>query len=52
MGNHSEGLSEYPTCQIVQELEKRAGAKTITAAPYQDVNINVNGPAIVLIVTD
>lgn len=50
--NESKCLSEYRTSQLVRELEKRLGVEMVTAAPYQDVEIKVNGPAIVLIVTD
>lgn len=40
------------TCDLVKELQKREGVKTIIAEPYQDVDVKVNGPAIVLVVID
>lgn len=45
-------LDEYMTCELVNELEKREGVETKIAAPYQDATVTVNGPAIVLVVTD
>lgn len=47
-----ELLSTVPTCELVEELEKRAGVETTIAEPYQDVQVKVNGPAIVLVVID
>ena len=38
--------------KLVEELEKRAGVETTIAEPYQDVQVKVNGPAIVLVVID
>ena len=45
-------ISAVPTAALVQELSRREGVKTTIAAPYQDVEIKVNGPAIVLVVID
>ena len=45
-------LSDYKTCELVNELQHRKGVETTIAEPYQDVSIPVNGPAIVLVVTD
>lgn len=45
-------LSIVPTKDLVSELEKREGVETTTAEPYQDVEIKVNGPAIILVVID
>lgn len=47
-----ELLTTVPTCELVEELEKRAGVETTIAEPYQDVQVKVNGPAIVLVVID
>lgn len=47
-----ELLSTVPTCELVKELEKRAGVETTMVEPYQDVQVKVNGPAIVLVVID
>ena len=47
-----EQLSEFITCDLVDELRKREGVETHIAAPYQDVTVSVNGPAVVLVVID
>lgn len=45
-------LTDVKTCELVAELRKREGVDTIVAEPYQDVTVQVNGPATVLVVTD
>ena len=45
-------LKIIPTCELVAELETREGVETTIAEPYQDVQVEVNGPAIVLVVID
>lgn len=45
-------LKDYTTKEIVEELMFREGVRTRTAEPYQDIVVQVNGPAVVLIVTD
>lgn len=40
------------TNELVSALEQRPGVEKVIAEPYQDVEIKVNGPAIILIVTD
>ena len=45
-------LSDYTTAQLVEELAERSGVDRTMAEPYQDVKIEINGPAIVLVVTD
>ena len=47
-----EQLSEFKTCELVDELRKREGVETHIAEPYQDVEASVNGPAVVLVVID
>ena len=47
-----EQLSEFKTCDLVDELRKREGVETHIAEPYQDVTVSVNGPAVVLVVID
>lgn len=49
MGN---SLHNVPTCELVDELKRREGVKTTIAEPYQDISVQVNGPAIVLVVID
>ena len=45
-------LKEFSTKELVEELERRNGVKTEYAEPYQSKEISINGPAIILIVTD
>lgn len=45
-------ISNLPTRDLVEELQRRNGVKTEIAEPYQDVEVKVSGPAIVLVVID
>ncbi|MCI1951777.1 MAG: BC1881 family protein [Clostridiales bacterium] len=45
-------LKAISTCDLVNELKNREGVEITIAEPYQDINIKVNGPAIVLTVID
>ena len=45
-------LTKLSTKDLVEELEKREGVEITTVEPYQDKAVSVNGPAIVLVVTD
>lgn len=45
-------LAKIPTYLLVEELKKREGVETTIAEPYEDVNVSVNGPAIILKVFD
>ena len=45
-------LKAIPTAQLVEELQHREGVETTIAEPYQDAEVKVNGPAIVLVVID
>lgn len=45
-------LTETPTKELVDELRRRKGVESKIAEPYEDVTVQVNGPAIVLVVTD
>ncbi len=40
------------TKDLVEELRRHEGVEATIAEPYEDVEIKVNGPAIVLVVTD
>lgn len=40
------------TDRLLQELKARDGVTTKYADPYENLQINVNGPAVVLIVVD
>lgn len=45
-------LTKATTAALVGELKKREGVKTHIAEPYADLEVKVNGPAIVLVITD
>lgn len=45
-------LSDYKTCELVEELKEREGVTAHWAEPYEDKELNVTGPALVLIVVD
>ncbi len=45
-------LKDFETCELVEELRKREGVESHRAAPYEEKEYSVNGPALVLIVID
>lgn len=45
-------LREISTKDLVEELKNREGVEIKTAEPYEDMEISVNGPAVVLIIVD
>ncbi len=45
-------LSEISTKELVEELSRRSGVEKKIAEPYQDLQIQINGPAIVLVIRD
>lgn len=45
-------MNEFTTAELVEELKRRQGGDVRTAEPYEELTVFVNGPAIVLIVTD
>lgn len=45
-------LENVPTANLITELRKHEGVKTTVVEPYQDATVSVNGPALVLVVTD
>lgn len=45
-------LREFKTCELVNELKTREGVVAHRAEPYEDKELKVNGPALVLIITD
>lgn len=45
-------LERAETHELIEELSKRNGVQVKRAEPYQDVEISVNGPAVVIVVTD
>lgn len=47
-----EAIKNVSTKELVNELIKREGVEMKYAEPHKDLDVNINGPAIVLIVTD
>ena len=47
-----QNLALVQTFELVAALQEREGVEITIAQPYQDVTVSVNGPAIVLVVTD
>ena len=45
-------LKNFRTCELVEELKNREGVETHMAEPYGNVELEVDGPAIVLVVID
>ncbi|WP_156924168.1 BC1881 family protein [Halonatronum saccharophilum] len=45
-------LKELSTKDLIKELSKREGVEKSVVPPYEDSQPTVNGPAIVLIITD
>ena len=45
-------LNNVRTRELVEELKTREGVQTKCAEPHQDTQVSVNGPAVILIVTD
>lgn len=45
-------LSAISTRELVEALQNREGVEIKTAEPYEDIEISVNGPAVVLIIVD
>lgn len=45
-------LKDYSTKELINELLAREGISGQYAKPYTDKTITVNGPAIILVVTD
>lgn len=45
-------MKDFKTCELVAELETREGVKKEIAEPYEDKEININGPAVILVVID
>jgi hypothetical protein len=51
-GEMKETIKNVSTKELVDELVTREGVEMKYAEPHKDLDVNVNGPAIVLIVTD
>ena len=48
----SEKLKSFETRELVEELRKREGVAVEVAEPYEKKEIDIEGPAIMLIVID
>ncbi len=48
----NQDLCDESTSSLVNELKNRDGVETYIAEPYADVEVKVNGPAVVLVVID
>lgn len=47
-----EELKRISTSELVKELETREGVEVTTAEPHKDKSFTINGPAVILTVTD
>lgn len=47
-----EKLKDFKTCELIEELKKREGVEAHRAEPYEDYEIKINGPAVVLVIID
>lgn len=45
-------LKHFSTKELFEELKSREGVETEYAEPHQDKKISINGPAVILIITD
>jgi len=45
-------VEKISTKDLIDELKRREGVEVMIAEPYQDTTVTVNGPAIVLVITD
>lgn len=48
----SMNITEFSTKELVDELKERDGVDTIITEPYEKKVVNLEGPVIVLVVTD
>ncbi|GFI61631.1 hypothetical protein IMSAG049_00791 [Clostridiales bacterium] len=47
-----QNLKDISAKDLVNEFTSKEGVETITAEPYEELSIPVNGPAAVLVVID
>lgn len=45
-------LNSISTCNLVEELKGREGTEYLTAEPYEEKAISIEGPAVILIIRD
>ncbi len=48
----SKKLKDFETYELVEELKRRKGVTFETTEPYENKKINIEGPAVTLIVID
>lgn len=51
-GENEMNIKEFSTKELVDELKEREGVNTITAEPYEKNIVDLEGPVVVLVVTD
>ena len=51
-GERMKRGAKVTTKQLVEELKTREGVETIIAEPYEKKTVEIEGPAIILIVED
>lgn len=49
---NSELIMSFSTKDLVEELQKREGVETSYIMPYENISVDINGPAILLVVID
>ena len=45
-------IKKFTIKELVEELSKRESVETIIAEPYENKELNINGPAIIIKVID
>lgn len=47
-----ENLKKFKTCELAEELRNREGVEEMWAEPHTKKELVIDGPAIILVVTD
>ncbi len=50
--HRKDDVKNCSTSELVETLATREGVREIIAEPYEDVEVKINGPARILVVTD
>ena len=45
-------MKKAKTCELVDEVETREGVEKKVIGPYQTETVSVEGPAVILVITD
>lgn len=45
-------MKKVKTCELVNEIETREGVEKKIIGPYQMETVSVEGPAVILVITD